>query len=157
MNFEELYKSHWEKVFRLCMGYTNDIDLAKDLAQETFIKVWRKLPEFRSESAVETWIFRIATNTCLREMQKEKKMPKAELPLEMKEEAVGINMESYLPYLYQCISELPEIERIIISLELEDVGQKEIAKIIGISAVNVRVKIHRIKGRLARKFKEYEL
>ena len=40
MNFETIYKTHWQKVFRLCMGYVNDTDRAKDLAQETFIKVW---------------------------------------------------------------------------------------------------------------------
>jgi RNA polymerase sigma-70 factor (ECF subfamily) len=43
-------------------GYVNDYDLAQDLAQETFILVWQKL-DFRNESSIGTWIFRIATNT----------------------------------------------------------------------------------------------
>jgi RNA polymerase sigma-70 factor (ECF subfamily) len=42
MEFEELYKTYWQKIFRLCMG-CNDYDLAQDLAQETFIIVWQKL------------------------------------------------------------------------------------------------------------------
>ncbi len=46
MNFETIYKTYWQKVFRLCMGYVNDIDAAKDLAQETFIKVWKQLPKW---------------------------------------------------------------------------------------------------------------
>ncbi|MFT5214239.1 MAG: RNA polymerase sigma-70 factor (ECF subfamily) [Patiriisocius sp.] len=154
MKFETIYKTYWQKVFRLCMGYVNDIDAAKDLAQETFIKVWKQLPKFRNESSIGTWIFRIASNTCLRQIQKENKMPKSELPLEIKDEISETNIEKDIQFLYQCISELQEVERIIISLELEDMNQKEIAEIVGLSEGNVRVKIHRIKEKLIQKFKK---
>jgi RNA polymerase sigma-70 factor (ECF subfamily) len=154
MNFETIYKTYWQKVFRLCMGYANDTDAAKDLAQETFIKVWKQLPKFRNESSIGTWIFRIASNTCLRQIQKESKMPKSELPLEIQDEISETNREKDIQFLYQCISELKEVERIIISLELEDMNQKEIAEIVGLSEGNVRVKIHRIKEKLIQKFKK---
>jgi len=156
MNFENIYKTYWQKVFRICMGYVNNTDSAKDLAQETFIKIWQQLPKFRNDSSIGTWIFRIATNTCLRQIQKDSKMPKSELPPEIKEETSEVSIEKDLQFLYQCISELPEIERIIISLELEDINQKEIAKIVGLSEGNIRVKIHRIKEKLTRKFKDNE-
>ncbi|WP_296313758.1 RNA polymerase sigma factor [Winogradskyella sp. UBA3174] len=154
MNFETIYKTYWQKVFRLCMGYANDTAAAKDLAQETFIKVWKQLPKFRNESSIGTWIFRIASNTCLRQIQKDKKMPKSELPLEIKDEILETNIEKDIQLLYQYISELQEVERIIISLELEDMNQKEIAEIVGLSEGNVRVKIHRIKEKLTQKFKK---
>jgi len=153
MNFETIYKTYWQKVFRLCMGYVNDIDAAKDLAQETFIKVWEQLPKFRNEASIGTWIFRIASNTCLRQIQKANKMTKSELPLEMEDEISETNIEGNVQFLYQCISELQEVERIIISLELEDINQKQIAQIVGLSEGNVRVKIHRIKEKLTKKFK----
>ena len=152
MNFETIYKTYWQKVFRLCMGYANDTAAAKDLAQETFIKVWKQLPTFRNESSIGTWIFRIASNTCLRQIQKDKKMLKSELPLEIKDEILNTNIEKDIQLLYQYISELQEVERIIISLELEDMNQKEIAEIVGLSEGNVRVKIHRIKEKLTKKF-----
>ncbi|PKG43450.1 RNA polymerase sigma factor [Psychroflexus sp. MES1-P1E] len=155
MNFETIYKTYWQKVFRLCMGYANDTDVAKDLAQETFIKVWKQLPKFRNESSIGTWIFRIASNTCLRQIQKDNKMPKSELPVEIKDEILDTNIEKDIQFLYHCISELQEVERIIISLELEDMNQKEIAEIVGLSEGNVRVKIHRIKQKLTLKFKNY--
>jgi RNA polymerase sigma-70 factor (ECF subfamily) len=154
MNFETIYKTYWQKVFRLCMGYANDTDAAKDLAQETFIKVWKQLPKFRNESSIGTWIFRIASNTCLRQIQKDKKMPKSELPLEIKDEILDTSIEKDIQCLYQYISELQEVERIIISLELEDMNQKEIAEIVGLSEGNVRIKIHRIKEKLTQKFKK---
>ena len=68
MVFEYIYKEYWPKIFRLCMGYTNDHNLAEDMTQETFITVWQMLPTFRNESSIGTWIYRIATNNCLRQI-----------------------------------------------------------------------------------------
>lgn len=141
------------------MGYVNDNEMAKDLCQETFVAVFQQLPKFRQESNIGTWIYRIATNICLRQIHVEKRMPKNELPYQIKdisEKDHKIEQEMMTDFLYQCISELPELERIIISLELEDMKQKEIAEVVGISAANVRVKIHRIKEKLTEKFTNYE-
>lgn len=140
------------------MGYVNDDDLAKDLCQETFVAVFQQLPKFRQESAVGTWIYRIATNICLRQINLEKRMPKSELPYQLKDNSEKDNKlekDKMTDFLYQCISELPELERIIISLELEEMKQAEIAEVVGISPANVRVKIHRIKEKLTEKFRKY--
>ena len=153
MAFEEIYELYWQRIFRLCMGYVNDTDLAQDLAQETFIIVWQQLPKFRNESSVGTWIFRIASNNCLRQIEKEKKFTKTDLPINL-EEKKQESMEPQIQMLYQFISELPETDRIIISLELEEVKQAEIAHIVGLSESNIRVKIHRIKEKLTQKFRE---
>lgn len=153
MVFEEIYELYWQRIFRLCMGYVNDTDLAQDLAQETFIIVWQQLPKFRNESSIGTWIFRIASNNCLRQIEKEKKFTKTDLPINL-EEKKQESMEPQIQMLYQFISELPETDRIIISLELEEVKQAEIAHIVGLSESNIRVKIHRIKEKLTQKFKE---
>ncbi|UHO38848.1 RNA polymerase sigma factor [Chryseobacterium capnotolerans] len=155
MVFEDIYELYWQKIFRLCMGYVNDTDLAQDLAQETFIIVWQQLPKFRNESSIGTWIFRIASNNCLRQIEKEKKFSKADLPINL-EEKKQESMEPQIQLLYQFISELPETDRIIISLELEEVKQAEIAQITGLSEANIRVKIHRIKEKLTQKFKHNE-
>ena len=155
MVFEEIYKTYWQKIFRLCMGYVNDGELAKDLAQETFIIVWQELPKFRNESGIGTWIFRIASNHCLRQIEKQKRFLKAELPMNLTEERRP-DIEPRIQFLYKSISELPEVDRIIISLELEDIRQAEIANIVGLSEANVRVRIHRIKEKLTQKFKSNE-
>jgi RNA polymerase sigma-70 factor (ECF subfamily) len=153
MVFEEIYKTYWQKIFRLCMGYINDHNLAQDMAQETFIIVWQQLPRFRNESNIGTWIYKIASNNCLRQIEKQNRFPRAELPINLIEEK-QVNIEPKIQYLYKCISELPETERIIISLELENIKQAEIANIVGLSESNIRVKIHRIKEKLTQKFKD---
>ena len=154
MNFDEIYQTYWQRIFRLCMGYVNDYDLAQDIAQETFIIVWQQLPKFRAESDPGTWIFRIASNTCLRQIEKDKRYIKTALPSDLKEEKQP-SAERQIQLLYRFISELPELDRIIISLELEDVRQAEIAAITGLSETNIRVRIHRIKEKLTKKFNTY--
>ena len=154
MIFEEIYKTWWGKVYRLCMGYVNDDAWAKDIAQDTFMTVWQQLPNFRKEAGIGTWIFRIACNNCLRQIERNSKFVKKEIP--EKAEDTPIDQDKELAFLYRCISELKETDRLIISLELEDIRQAEIATILGISESNVRVKIHRIKEKLTQKFKEYE-
>lgn len=154
MTFEEVYKTYWQKIFRLCMGYVNDYYLAQDMAQETFIIVWQQLPKFRNEASISTWIFRIASNNCLRQIEKEKRFIKTDLPTNLPEEKQP-TLEPQIQYLYKCIAELQETDRIIISLELEDIKQADIAGIVGLSEANIRVKIHRIKEKLTQKFKGY--
>lgn len=155
MSFDQIYSNYWQKVFRLCMGYVNDKAQAQDMAQETFITVWQQLPKFRNESAIGTWIFRIASNNCLRHLEKEKRMNRVAVPVSLPAETASDN-EPRVQLLYRCIAELPELDRIVISLELEDVPQADIASITGISESNVRVRIHRIKQKLTQQFKQYE-
>ncbi|SDQ01258.1 RNA polymerase sigma-70 factor, ECF subfamily [Mucilaginibacter sp. OK268] len=155
MSFEEIYDTYYSKIFRLCMGYMNDHDWAQDVTQETFITVWQKLSQFRNESTIGTWIYRIASNHCLRQLEKQSKMPKGEMPVQL-EDKPPPDTDSQVQLLYKCIAELPEIDRIIISLELEDVKQAEIANIVGLSETNIRVKVYRIKEKLSQKFKKYE-
>ena len=154
MEFEEIYSTYSPKVFRLCLGYVNDKDLAKDMTQETFIQVWKNLEKFRNESAIGTWIFRIASNICLRQIERITKMGKTELPFQV-EDKKDDHINEQVELLYKCISMLEEGDRLIISLVLEDLPQKEIASITGISEGNIRVKIHRIKQTLTQLFNDH--
>ncbi len=149
--FKEIYESYSPQIYRVCLGYVNDEEQAKDLMQETFISVWKNLSSFRHQSKISTWIYRIATNNCLRHLEKAKRMITTELPYEIKEE-IKIEQDDKVKFLYRCISELEETDRLIISLVLEDLPQAEIAHIIGLKVGNIRVKVHRIKEKLTAKF-----
>lgn len=155
MEFEEIYLKYSPQIFRVCMGYINDYDAAKDLTQDTFISVWKNLDSFKNRSKISTWIFRIATNNCLRALEKSKRVTTTELPINLPDSPEEYNNDAQLAFLYNCIAELEETERIIISLVLEDLSRDEIASIVGLSSVNTRVKIHRIKEKLAKKFEQH--
>src|SRR5256885_5054986 len=154
MDFEAIYRQYSPKIFRVCMAYLNDHEQAQDVLQETFIAVWQNLKSFRNEANISTWIFRIATNNCLKAIKKLNRVRFTEIPHDLTQTQEE-NIESELNYLYQCIAEMEEMDRIIISLVLEELPQAEIASIVGLSEGNVRVKIHRIRTRLAEKFKAH--
>lgn len=150
-SFNTLYKEHYPKVYRLCLSYVSgDEALADDLSQEAFVKIWQNLDRFRNESQVSTWIYRITVNTCLMHLRKIKKSQEKitdQIPESLGNE-VDDDKEDRLNMLRACIRKLNEMGKILISLVLEDVPQKEIAEAVGLTNENVRVQIHRNKGKL---------
>ena len=77
--FQNIYNKHRSKIFKLCLGYAGDRDIANDLLQDTFIKVWENLEKFRNEAAISTWIYRIAVKTCRGYLRSEKNEVKGEV------------------------------------------------------------------------------
>jgi RNA polymerase sigma-70 factor (ECF subfamily) len=154
MTFEEIYRTYWNNIFRVCMGYVNDRDLAQDIAQETFITVWQQLPKFRNESSIGTWMYRIAANHCLRQIERTSRFRQDDFPVQLAA-MEELSPDENVQLLYQYISELQEIDRLIISLELEELPQAEIARVVGMSDANVRVRLHRIKEKLSLKFSSH--
>lgn len=65
MNFEEIFNTHKERVFSICLRYLQQQQEAEDAVQEVFVKIFYKLDSFKAESQIGTWIYRIAINHCL--------------------------------------------------------------------------------------------
>lgn len=152
--YKALYTAHYSKVMRLCLGYVaGNQEVAKDLAQEIFIKIWENLANFRSESNISTWIYRISVNTCLFKLRTAKgsfrTLAIADVP-EIVEEHSDADREKQLTQLYECIQKLSETNRAIILLVLEGLPQNEISEIIGIKHDAIRTRIHRIKSQLTK-------
>jgi len=153
IDFDSLYEAQHERIFRLCRSYCGDAAEAADLTQEVFIKAWQNSERFAGKSSPSTWLYRIAVNTCLMAKRKavlptqplSQQLPVAESHTEQQAEA-RINQ------LYQLIGQLPETDRLIITLVLEQVPYAEIADTFGLQENTLRVRIHRIKQRLQKAF-----
>ncbi len=154
--FTALYSEFAAGIEKLCLGYTGDASLAQDLLQETFIAVWNNMQKFRADSKWSTWIYRIAVNTCLSQLRKKK-----EIPVDMENSDFIMlqedtnTKEQEVQLLYKSISQLPETDRLVITMVLEDTPYEEIASITGITENNLRVKIHRIKKQLTEIYNSY--
>ena len=137
-------------VLQLCLGYTKgNRDLAEDLGQETFIHIWKALPTFRNESSHKTWIYRITVNTCLLYIRSNKNKPGiADTDIQLSVLRADDTPPDEYAELYEAIGKLPELDRIIIMLVLEGLDNGEISNIMGIGAINIRVKIHRIRKKM---------
>ncbi len=70
--FEELTSSYYSKVYNICYRMLNNPDDASEQAQETFIKAYKYIKDFKGNSSFATWVYRIATNVCLDFLRKNK-------------------------------------------------------------------------------------
>lgn len=69
--FERLYRAHTQRVFSVCMRMVSDSNKAEELTQDVFVRVWQKLPTFRGDSQVTTWLHRVAVNVVLTHQKSE--------------------------------------------------------------------------------------
>jgi len=155
--FEQIYLELKDKIYRLCLGFMGNDSDADDLFQEVLIRIWNGLDAFKEKSSINTWVYRITTNTALMSLNRNKKAKSKYtnlFPDNLKSDISQGNeslQHQNIKKLYQAIASLKEIDRIVIGLLLEDNSYKEIAKITGISISNVGVKINRIKKILSSK------
>lgn len=152
--FKQWLGSHSALLFKIARAYALTADDRDDLFQEISLQVWRSIPNFRHESAVTTWLYRIALNTALRWKSHEKKRATEDLTLMPVLQAESRPDNERLDWLYDEINRLNEIDRSLCLLLLDDFSYKDIADMLGISESNVAIKIHRIKKYLIEQSKK---
>ncbi len=161
--FTEWLHGHKGLIFKIIRAYGDTPEDQEDLFQEIVLQVWRSIPAFRQESAPVTWIYRIALNTAISWIRKEKKHRRLSADTESSPDilsSVDIPDDGRLKWLYRVIHQLNEIDRSLILLQLDGFSYREMASILGISETNVGVKINRVKQQLiaqSKKIDEHEL
>lgn len=132
--------------------YCNDPEEKKDLFQEILYQLWRSYPTFRNESKISTWIYRVALNTAITFLRKQKARPGQDSFTEkipdIQDDSEQELLDRQFKLLYTSIEKLDKIEKAIIMLYLEGASYEEIADIIGITSNHVGVKLNRIKAKL---------
>lgn len=158
--FSSLVLEHQRGIFfhalRLCRG---DEQLARDVAQKTFLAAWKGRTEFRGESAVRTWLFRIAHNLALNEMRRayrrREQLSKDEEPMELGSVPATaperLDEARQRSALRDAVYGLSERQRDVTLLRLyEDMSFPEIGEVLGITANNAKVHFHHARQNLQR-------
>jgi RNA polymerase sigma-70 factor (ECF subfamily) len=161
LEFQPIYDIFRPKIHRY-LARMAGADEADDLTQEVFIKVSRGLKDFRGDSKLSSWIYRIATNTALDHLRRSSPMT-AEIPsidTGSEEEPVRLRGEIFLidqqlirkemnACIRNVIKKLPEEYRAVIVLgELEEFKNSEIAEILQVSLDTVKIRLHRARAKL---------
>lgn len=151
-SFVELLQKHQNIVHKVCRLYTNNADAHNDLFQEITIQLWRAYPKFRGDSKFSTWMYRVGLNTAITLYRKSKRRIKTQefdaVEFKIKAEEYDDTEEQQLKLLYQAVHQLNDIEKALVFLYLEDKDYREISGTLGISEVNARVKMNRVKKKL---------
>lgn len=149
VEFTKIVRENKGTVFTVCYMFSKDDDEVNDMFQEVLVNLWKGFGSFKGESKVETWIYRVALNTCI-SMERKKKRRGKSVPLSM-EANLYLDRDTkslQIRQLHKRIQKLGIIDRAIVLMWLEDMSYEEIADVIGITAQNVGVKLHRIKEEL---------
>jgi len=139
-------------VHKICRLYTNDRDAHNDLFQEITIQLWRAFPKFRGDSKFSTWMYRVALNTAITLYRKSKRRVTTQdfegVSFKISAEAYDDTVEEQLKLMYNAVKSLNDIDKALVFLYLEDKSYREISETLGITEVNSRVKMNRIKEKL---------
>ena len=151
-SFVTQLKENQNIIHKICRLYTSDEDAHKDLFQEITIQLWKAFPKFRGDSKFSTWAYRVALNTAITLYRKSTKTIKTSeydgTRHFIKQEDYNFEEEEQIKLLYQAVQQLSDIEKALVFMYLEDKDYHEISETLGISEVNARVKMNRIKTKL---------
>ncbi len=152
--FTKHLKEHQGIIHKICNVYFYNRLEKEDYFQEIVIELWKAFPNFKGQSKFSTWMYRVALNSAIDLLRKEKTQPQlikyTQQEFNIADNPVKEN-SSRQEKLYSAINRLSEVEKAIIILYLEAYSYKEISEIIGISETYTGVKINRIKTELQKK------
>lgn len=149
--FVNLVNEHQGLIHKVCNLYESDREARDDLFQEIVLQLWKSFHTFRGDAKITTWMYRIALNTAISGLRKQKRGLQTEDLNERHfnlSETSSDDHEENLQKLQWSIRQLSEIERAIIMMALDEVPYDEIAETIGITQNNVRVRMNRIREKL---------
>ena len=159
--FEDLFAEFEKPIYNYVLRMVKNEQLAEDLTQDIFIKVYQKLDSFRGESSLKTWIYRIATNTYLDYFRTaghkkdkitgslaesgddESSFLEAEKVLSIDERLVEAEMKSSF---FDFVNKLPDDYRAVLILhDFQGLKNREIAEILNVSLETVKIRLHRAR------------
>jgi RNA polymerase sigma-70 factor (ECF subfamily) len=151
-SFVQQLQENQNLIHKICRLYTNNEDAHKDLFQEITIQLWKAYPQFRGDSKFTTWAYRVGLNTAIT-LYRKKTRTVDTIEFDSKvhrfdQEEYNYEEEEHIKMLYQAVQQLNDIEKALVFMYLEDKDYNEIAETLGISEVNARVKMNRIKSKL---------
>lgn len=145
--FAALVRAHKSTIYTVCYLFAKQQQEADDLFQEVLINLWRGYADFRGESALKSWIWRVSLNTCLSaERKQRRRFDSREVRVNLYEASDTESRQ--IRRLHDRIHALPPFDRAIVLLWLENISYEEIGAIVGITPKQVSVRLYRIKEQL---------
>lgn len=150
--YEHLVRRYQRRVFRHCLNMLGNEGDAAEAAQDVFFTVWRSLGGFRGGSAFSTWLYRIATNRCLKLLRQRKppSMPLADQAGSSGDPGAELEAQQVGETIGRAVAALtPEQRAPLLLREVEGLTYEEIARILGLSTAAVKSRLNRARVALA--------
>jgi RNA polymerase sigma-70 factor (ECF subfamily) len=155
--FLDLINGTRPRILKVCRVYAWNAADQDDLYQEILFQIWRALPGLKQDTHANTWLYRIAINTSISFIRRRGARGGPAVPLDYEQLTHHIESRQspddgaaeQLARLYDAIAQLNEVEKALVTLFLEDFSYDEMAGVLGLSASNVGVMLHRAKKKLS--------
>ena len=154
--FRLLLDAHGPALWRIAGAYARSRPDREDLYQDMLLQAWRSLPSFRGEASERTWLTRIALNVAIGAVRRRTTRDTADAPTAVEtapasgpDPLTEADRADTRQRLYAAVRQLPEVDRALVVLSLEERPHAEIADVLGLSVSNVAVRLHRARQRLA--------
>ena len=155
----ELYDAHVDRVFRLAWRMAGDESLARDLTQDTFIRAFQRLADFRGDSSLSTWLHSIAVSVILNGLKKVKRihgreiggdeLPEVSIPTREAEPDLKVRLR-------RAIESLPDGYRTVFLMhDVEGYTHEEIASALGVQPGTSKAQLFRARARLRTELAEF--
>ena len=167
-SFERIVEDYHSMVFRTAMGFVHSREEAEDITQDVFIRAYKGFQKFRGDSKVSTWLYRITVNLALNHIAKKKRnkifqfgrIDTLKTLFDRKENQKSplqkLEISDRERIIQEAIDSLPENQRIAFILsQYDDLPQKEIAEIMGVSEGAVEQLLQRAKTKLRNKLQKF--
>ena len=156
-SFVQLIEENRGIIHKICMMYTSTQADKEDLYQEISLQLWRSFRTYRSESKFSTWLYRVALNTAISSVRKDRRRIET-VQLDQVEHFVSKDseQEGKTRILFKAVAKLNKVDKAIILLWLEEKEYVEISEVMGISQSAVSVRLVRIRERLKSIMKNME-
>jgi RNA polymerase sigma-70 factor (ECF subfamily) len=160
---EKIVKRYEESLFNFGLRMCGQMQDAEDIMQDTFLNAFKGLENFREETKLRNWLFRIAAHACLRKRRKKKFQPDRELPLDSFLPREGADVKFEIPDLSSdpakellrselkqviddAVRSLPPKYKLVFNLrDMEGFSTEETAEMLGISLQSVKTRLHRAR------------
>ncbi len=159
--FKKIVETFQERVYWQIRRLVKNHEDTADIMQQVFIKVWKALPEFRGDSALYTWIYRIAFNESHTFLSKAAKMKTADLDPPLFENAVEVNGKNFSPeeiesIFHRALETLPEKQRLVFNLKyFDELKFTEIEEMLGTSVGALKASYHLAVKKIEEYIKAY--
>mgnify|MGYP001799534309 CR=1 FL=1 len=151
--FEEVITQNKDRIFRICKVYAAGPVGPEDLFQEVIIQIWKSFLSFEGKASINTWVYRITLNVCLRYQKRMESRGGQMVQLEavrFRLTATADDPQHFERHqaLYSCIRSLNEQDQCIVIMVLDELPYADIAEVTGLTENHIAVKMKRIRKKL---------
>ena len=151
--FVRLIQQHSGIIYKIINLYADAEEDKRDLHQEILLQAWKSYTNFKGNSTFATWLYKVSLNTVLTFNRKTRKHSELKTNDSISSESATEKKEQS-ELLYYLVRQLPEVDKMIMTLHLEGYKNLEIANITGLKVNHINVKLHRLKNQIIEELKK---